>query len=194
MLTEGWMFRQFTRQTCVNRDLAVFCVGCWQQVVRTADEWVTPQLYWVNVWIFCRAATNDRKVRTVFFWMIFTISDIKLLLSKVVPQSIMGVYVRVSFFVFYVFLLVIGQFLQPVTDTGWGRLAQRSTFCLEQEPDLENMVSSTPVRPPGTLFLLTFTTLLIPVLSENDSRVYLLIVLTTDYCWRSWTCLCRVGC
>jgi len=29
--------------------------------------------------------------------------------------------------------------------------------------------------------------LLIPVHSENDSRVYLLIVLTTDYCWRSWT-------
>ena len=42
----------------------------------------------------------------------------------------------------------------------------------------------------GTLFLPTFTTLLIPVLSENDSRVYFLIVPrpTTDYCWRSWTC------
>ena len=37
-------------------------------------------------------------------------------------------------------------------------------------------------------FLPTFTTLLIPVLSENDSTVYFLIVLTTDYCWRSWTC------
>ena len=39
-----------------------------------------------------------------------------------------------------------------------------------------------------TLFLPTFTTLLIPVHSENDSGVYFLIVLTTDYCWRSWTC------
>ena len=72
---------------------------------------------------------------------------------------------------------VYPQFLQPVTDTGWGRLAQQSTFCLEQEPDLENVVSSTPVRPPGTLFLPTFTTLLIPALSENDSRVHFLIVL-----------------
>ena len=34
----------------------------------------------------------------------------------------------------------------------------------------------------------TFTTLLIPVLSENDSRVYFWIMLTTDYCWRSLTC------
>ena len=79
------------------------------------------------------------------------------------------------------------QFLQPVTDTGWSQLAQQSTCCLEQEPDLENVVSSTPVWPPGTLFLPTFMTLLIPVHSENDSRVYFLIVLTTDYCWRSWT-------
>ena len=75
---------------------------------------------------------------------------------------------------------VYSQFLQPVTDTGWGRLAQRATFCVEQEPDLENVVSSTPVRPLGTLVLPTF--------SDNDSRVYFLIVLTTDYCWRSWTC------
>ena len=86
---------------------------------------------------------------------------------------------------------VYPQFLQPVTDTGWGRLAQWSTFCLEQEPDLENVVFSTPVPPPGTLFLPTSTTLLcvswdvkpythslppsttllIPVLSENDSSV-----------------------
>jgi len=26
------------------------------------------------------------------------------------------------------------------------------------------------------------------VLSENDSRMYFLIVIITDYCWRSWTC------
>ena len=42
---------------------------------------------------------------------------------------------------------VYPQFLQPVTDTSWGRLVQWSTFCLEQEPDLENVVFSTPVRP-----------------------------------------------
>jgi len=38
------------------------------------------------------------------------------------------------------------------------------------------------------LFLPTSRTLLTPVHSENDSRVYFMIVLSTDYCWRSWTC------
>jgi len=41
---------------------------------------------------------------------------------------------------------VCPQLLKPVADTGWGRLAQRLTFCQEQELDLENVVSSTPVR------------------------------------------------
>ena len=44
-----------------------------------------------------------------------------------------------------------------------------------------------------SLFLPTFTTLLIPVHSENDTTVYFLIVLTTDYCWRSWTCIAAVA-
>ena len=30
--------------------------------------------------------------------------------------------------------------------------------------------------------------LMMQVLSENDSRMYFLNVVTTDYCWRSWTC------
>jgi len=72
--------------------------------------------------------------------------------------------------------------------TSGGLRAQRFMFFHEQELDLENVVSSTPVQPPGTLFHPTFMTLLIPVHSENDSRVYFLIVLFTDYCWRSWTC------
>jgi len=54
--------------------------------------------------------------------------------------------------------------------------------------DLENEVSPTGAQPPGTLFLPTSTTLLTPVHPENVSRAYFLIVLTTDYCWRSWTC------
>ena len=41
---------------------------------------------------------------------------------------------------------------------------------------------------PGTLFLPTSTTLLTPVHSENDSRVYSMIVLTADYRRRSRTC------
>ena len=75
-----------------------------------------------------------------------------------------------------------------ITDAGWGRLAQRITFCQEQELDLENEVSPTVAQPPETLFLPTSTTLLTQVHTENDSRVYFMIVLTTDYCWRSWTC------
>ena len=35
-------------------------------------------------------------------------------------------------------------------------------------------------------------TLLTPVHSKNDPRVYFLNVLTTDYCWCSWTCLIAV--
>ena len=73
-------------------------------------------------------------------------------------------------------------------DTGWGRLAQRLTFCQEQVLDLKNVVSSTPVQPPGTLFHPIFMTSLTLALSENDSRMYFLILLITDYCWRSWTC------
>jgi len=57
---------------------------------------------------------------------------------------------------------VYPQFLQPVADTHWGLLAQRLTFCQEQELDLENIAFSTPVQPPGTLYHPTFTTLLIP--------------------------------
>ena len=84
---------------------------------------------------------------------------------------------------------VYPQFLHSVADTGWGRLAQRMiTSCQEQELDSENEVSPTVAQPPGTLFLPTSTTLLTPVHSENDSRVYFMTVLTADYCWRSWTC------
>ena len=64
-----------------------------------------------------------------------------------------------------------------ITDAGWGRLAQRITFCQEQELDLENEVSPTVAQPPETLFLPTSTTLLKQVHTENDSRVYFMIVL-----------------
>jgi len=82
---------------------------------------------------------------------------------------------------------VCPQLLKPVADTGWGRLAQRLTFCQEQELALEKVVSSNPVQPPGTLCHPISMTSLTLVLSENDSRMYFLIVLITDYCWRSWT-------
>ena len=75
---------------------------------------------------------------------------------------------------------VFPRFLQPAADTDWGPLAQNPTFCQEQEQDLVNVASSTPVQPPGTLFDPTFMILLIPVHFENDSRMYFLIVLLTD--------------
>jgi len=55
-------------------------------------------------------------------------------------------------------------------------------FCQEPELNLENVASSTSVQPPETLFYPTFTTLLTPAHSENDSKEYFLIVLTTDCC------------
>ena len=67
-------------------------------------------------------------------------------------------------------------------------LAQQITFCQGQELDLENEVSPFVAQPPATLFLPTSMKLLTSVHSENDSRVYILIVLTTDYRWRSWAC------
>ena len=51
---------------------------------------------------------------------------------------------------------------------------------------LTGVFTSTPVQPPGTLPS-DLMTLLIRVHSENNSRMYFLIVHTTDYCWRSWT-------
>jgi len=94
---------------------------------------------------------------------------------------------RTSFFMQKVCATVFPQFLQPVADIDWGPLAQRPTFCQEQEQNSVNMAPSTPVQPPGTLFHPTFMTLLIRLHSDNDSRMYFLIVLTTDYCWHSRT-------
>ena len=72
--------------------------------------------------------------------------------------------------------------LEQVADIDLGPLAQRLTFCQEQEQNSVNVASSTPVQPPETLFHQTFMTLLIRVHSENDSRrMYFLIELTTDY-------------
>jgi len=67
---------------------------------------------------------------------------------------------------------VYPQLLNPVADTDWGGLAQRFTFCQEQELDLENMVSSTPVQPPATLFLPNFMTLLTPLRKRHKSVLF----------------------
>jgi len=58
---------------------------------------------------------------------------------------------------------------QSLIYSSWGRLARLFTLCQEQELDL---VSSTLVQPPSWNILPTFMTLLTPVHSGNDSRVY----------------------
>jgi len=68
------------------------------------------------------------------------------------------------------------------------RSSGSAVYVLPRTRTWRTWFSSTAVRPPGTLFLPISTTLLIPVLSKNDSRLYFLIVLITHYCWRSWTC------
>ena len=56
-------------------------------------------------------------------------------------------------YMMYTFQTVFPQFLQPVADIDLGTLAQRLTFCQEQEQN-----SSSPVQLPGTLFHHTFMT------------------------------------
>ena len=62
-----------------------------------------------------------------------------------------------------------------MADIDLGPLAQRLTFCQEQEQDSVNVASSTPVQTPGTLFHPTFTTLLIG-LYEYSVTNYVYIV------------------
>jgi len=51
-------------------------------------------------------------------------------------------------------------------------------------PSLANVVSTTPVRPPGTLCHLTYMTLLTRTYSRNDLKLFCLIIVVVR---RSWT-------
>jgi len=84
---------------------------------------------------------------------------------------------------------VYPQFPHSVADTGWGRLAQRITFMprTRTRSGERGFLLLWPSRLEHSSFP-TSSTLLTPVHSENDSRVYFMIVLTTDYRRRSWTC------
>ena len=53
-----------------------------------------------------------------------------------------------------------------------------TTYCREHAPSLANVVSTTPVRPPGTLCHLTYMTLLTLTHSRNDLKLFCLIVHT----------------
>jgi len=60
------------------------------------------------------------------------------------------------------------------------RVTRLTTYCREHAPSLANVVSTTPVRPPGTLCHLTYMTLLTLTHSRNDLKLFCLIV-RTDY-------------
>jgi len=68
--------------------------------------------------------------------------------------------------------------LHPWTGTDSDRVTRRTTYCREHAPSLANVVSTTPVRPPGTLCHLTYMTLVTLTHSRNDLKLFCLIVRT----------------
>jgi len=63
------------------------------------------------------------------------------------------------------------------------RVTRLTTYCREHAPSLANVVSTTPVRPAGTLCHLTYMTLLTLAYSRNDLKLFCLIVgILTYYC------------
>jgi len=68
--------------------------------------------------------------------------------------------------------------LHPATGTDSDCVTRLTTHCREHAPSLANVVSTTPVRPPGTLCHLTYMTLLTLTYSRNDSKLFCLIVRT----------------
>jgi len=68
--------------------------------------------------------------------------------------------------------------LHPGTGTDSDHVTRLTTYCREHAPSLANVVSTTPVRPPGTLCHLTYMTLLTLAYSRNDLKLFCLIVRT----------------
>jgi len=66
----------------------------------------------------------------------------------------------------------------PGTGTDSDRVTRLTIYCRENAPSLANLVSTTPVRPPGTLCHLTYMTLLTLTHSINDLKLFCLIVRT----------------
>ena len=64
------------------------------------------------------------------------------------------------------------------TGTDSDRVTRLTTYCWEHAPSLANVVSTTLVRPPGTLCHLTYMTLLTLTHSRNDLKLFCLIVRT----------------
>ena len=68
--------------------------------------------------------------------------------------------------------------LHPGTGTDSNRVTRLTTYCREHAPSLANVVSTTLVRPPGTLCRLTYMTLLTLTYSRNNLKLFCLIVCT----------------
>ena len=77
-----------------------------------------------------------------------------------------------------IWVTVSQRSLHPGTGTDSDRVTRLTTYCREHAPSLANMVSTTPVRPPGTVCHLTYLTLLTLTYSRNDLKLFCLIVRT----------------
>jgi len=78
-----------------------------------------------------------------------------------------------------IWVTVSPRSLHPGTGTtDSDRVTQLTTYCREHAPSLANVVSTTPVLPPGTLCHLTYMTLLTLTHSRNDLKLFCLIVRT----------------
>jgi len=68
--------------------------------------------------------------------------------------------------------------LHPGTGTDSDHVTRPTTYCQEHAPSLTNVVSTTPVWPPGTLCRLTYMTLLTLTYSRNDLKLFCLLMRT----------------
>ena len=83
-----------------------------------------------------------------------------------------------SFILHNIWVTVSPWSLYPGTGTDSDRMTRLTTYCREHTPSLVNVVSTTPVRPPGTLCHLTYMILLTLTYSRNDLKLFCLIVRT----------------
>ena len=81
-------------------------------------------------------------------------------------------------YIYNIWVTVSPRSLHPGTGTDSDRVTRLTTYCREHAPSLANVVSTTPVRPPGTLCHLTYMTLLTLTYSRNDLKLFCLIVRT----------------
>jgi len=85
-------------------------------------------------------------------------------------------YIHTGHWLHNIWVTVSPRSLHPGTATDSDPVTRLITCCREHAPSLANVVSTTPVRPPGTLcHLMTLLTL---TYSRNDLKLFCLIVRT----------------